>query len=90
VKDKPDLDAISAAFQTSQGGKHFLLCSNGKFFSDRIEPEELMVTGVTGVRLDKYLELSSARPGTGFALLLRWKNHAGILYPAWQISMWRD
>jgi hypothetical protein len=90
VKDKTDLDAISAAFQTSQGGKHFLLCSNGKFFSDRIEPEELIVTGVTGVRLDKYLELSSARPGTGFALLLRWKNHAGILYPAWQISMWRD
>lgn len=90
VKDKTDLDAITAAFQTSQGGKHFLLCSNGKFFSDRIEPEELIVTGVTGVRLDKYLELSSARPGTGFALLLRWKNHAGILYPAWQISMWRD
>lgn len=90
VKDKTDLDAITAAFQTSQGGKHFLLCSNGKFFSDRIEPEELIVTGVTGVRLDKYLELSSAKAGTGFALLLRWKNHAGILYPAWQISMWRD
>ena len=48
------------------------------------------MTGVTGVRLDKYLELSSAKAGTGFALLLRWKNHAGILYPAWQISMWRD
>lgn len=90
VKDQTDLDAITAAFQASQGGKHFLLCSNGKFFSDRIEPEELVVTGVTGVRLDKYLELQSSKAGTGFALLLRWKNHAGILYPAWQISMWRD
>lgn len=90
VKDETDLDAITAAFQASQGGKHFLLCRNGQFFSDRIEPEELIVTSVTGVRLDKYLELQSSKPGTGFALLLRWKNHAGILYPAWQISMWRD
>lgn len=90
VKDKTDLAAITAAFQASQGGKHFLLCSNGKFFSDRIEPEELVVTSVTGVRLEKYLELQSSKPGTGFAMLLRWKNHAGILYPAWQISMWRD
>lgn len=39
VKDKTDLAAITAAFQASQGGKHFLLCSNGKFFSDRIEPD---------------------------------------------------
>lgn len=90
VKDKTDLAAITAAFQTSQAGKHFLLCSNGKFFSDRIEPEELVVTSVIGVRLEKYLELQSSKPGTGFSMLLRWKNHAGILYPAWQISMWRD
>jgi len=90
VKDKTDLGLITAAFQASQGGKHFLLYKDGKFFSDRIEPEELVVTSVTGVRLDKYLELQSSKPGTGFALLLRWKNHAGILYPAWQISMWRD
>jgi hypothetical protein len=90
VKDKTDLAAITVAFENSQGGKHFLLCRDGKFFSDRIAPEELVVTGVIGVRLDKYLELSSAKPGTGFAMLLRWKNHAGVLYPAWQISMWRD
>lgn len=89
VKDKTDLAAITTAFQTSQTGKQFLLCSNGKFFSDRIEPEELVVTAVRGVRLGKYLELQSSRPNTGFSLLLRWKNHAGILYPAWQISMWR-
>jgi len=90
VKDKTDLATITAAFQASQGGKHFLLCRGGAFFSDRIEPEELVVNSVIGVRLDKYLLLQSARPGTGFAMLLRWKNHAGILYPAWQISMWRD
>ena len=89
VKEKTNIATITAAFQASQTGKHFLLCSEGQFYSDKIQPEELIITSVIGVRLGKYLVLQSAKPGTTHEMLLRWKNHAGILYPAWQISMKR-
>ncbi len=89
VKDKTDIQAITQAFLTSQLDKQFLLYKNGTFYSDRILREELIITGVKGVRLGKYLVLQSAVPGTTHEMLLRWKNHAGILYPAWQISMKR-
>jgi hypothetical protein len=85
-----NIAAITAAFQKSQEGKCFLLCSANEFCSDKIEPEELVITGVIEVRLGKYLVLQSAKPGTTHEMLLRWKNHAGILYPAWQISMKRS
>jgi predicted secreted protein len=32
---------------------------------------------------------SAANPSTTFHLLLRWRNHKGILNPAWQISLKR-
>ena len=89
VKDKTNIATITAAFQASQTGKRFLLCSANEFCSDQIHPEELVITGVIGVRLGKYLVLQSAKEGTTHEMLLRWKNHAGILYPAWQISMKR-
>ena len=89
VKEKTNIAAITEAFQTSQAGKQFMLCSEGQFCSDKIDPEELVITGVIGVRLGKYLVLQSAKPGTTHEMLLRWKNHAGILYPAWQISLRR-
>ena len=89
VKDKTDIQEITLAFLSSQSGKEFLLYKDGTFYSDRIREEELIITGVKGVRLGKYLVLQSAVPGTTHEMLLRWKNHAGILYPAWQISMKR-
>jgi hypothetical protein len=90
VEKKTNLAAITAAFQASQTDKHFLLFKGGKFYADKIEPEEMVATSVIGVRHGKYLVLQSAKSGTTHEMLLRWKNHAGILYPAWQISMKRD
>lgn len=89
VKDKTDIQEITLALISSQADKEFLLYKDGTFYSDRIRREELIITGVKGVRLGKYLVLQSAFPGTTHEMLLRWKNHAGILYPAWQISMKR-
>jgi len=89
VKDKTDISAITQSFKDSQQGKHFMLYKDGQFYSDKIHPEELITTSVVGVRRGKYLVLQSAKPGTTHEMLLRWKNHAGILYPAWQISMKR-
>lgn len=82
---------LTEAFQRSQGGKVFLLYDRAtqSFYTDTISNQELTVQSVTGVRNGNVLVLQSAILDTSFHMLLRWKNHAGVLYPAWQISMRR-
>jgi hypothetical protein len=89
VKDKTDLAAINEVLATSQKEKTYLLCKAGKFYSDAIRPEELVVTGVVGIRLGKLLVLQTATT-TRLEMLLRWKNHAGVCFPAWQIKLRRQ
>jgi hypothetical protein len=89
VASTTDLAALTSEFQRSQTDKHYLLYSDGAFHYDSIHPEELVATGVIGVSGDKLL-IQSGRPTTQHAMLLRWKNHNGILFPAWQISMIRN
>jgi len=87
MKDKTDIAAIGADLVKSQGRKMFLLCKDGVFYSDSIPADALTLTGAVSVRKGKYLVLESKMPGTSIEMLLRWKNHAGVLYPAWQISL---
>jgi hypothetical protein len=87
-KDTTDLAALTAEFQRSQAGKHFLLYSDDAFHHDRIEDAELVAVSVKGVEGD-YLVLQTAVPTTTIRMLLRWKNHHCILFPAWQISLVR-
>lgn len=84
-----DLAAITAEFQRSQAGKHFLIYSGGQFHHDRIDDAELIAHSVVGVKGDN-LVIQSAKPTTQHHMLLRWKNHHCILFPAWQISMVRN
>jgi len=86
-----NITMLTEAFQRSQGGKTFLLYDRDVqgFYADKISNEELTVQSVVGIRNGNILVLQSAIPGTTIHMLLRWKNHAGILYPAWQISMRR-
>jgi len=84
-----DLNAITQEFKRSQEGKKFMLFNNGTFHEDEIKSEELVATCVKGIKLSKYLIIQSAVSSTTYEMLLRWKNHAGVLYPAWQISMKR-
>lgn len=86
-----DIPRLTEAFLRSQGDKTFLLYdrATNKFHTDSIRQEELTVQSVTGIRNGNVLVLQSAVLTTAFHMLLRWKNHAGILYPAWQISMRR-
>jgi hypothetical protein len=46
------------------------------------------LTHVEGVKGENTIVVVS-RAGTKHHMLLRWKNHLGILYPAWQISLSR-
>jgi hypothetical protein len=89
VKHKTDLAVINEVLATSQKDKTYLLCKAGKFYSDAILPEELVVTGVVGIRLGKLLVLQTATT-TRLEMLLRWKNHAGVCLPAWQIKLRRQ
>lgn len=88
VKDKTKLDTITKEFQRSQDDKVFLLYCSGKFYLDSIKPSELIAKSVVGIRNDNILVIQTAE-NTQHEMLLRWKNHNGILHPAWQISMKR-
>jgi hypothetical protein len=89
VKDSTKLDVLTAEFMRSQSGKRFLIFSDGKFHHDQISDAELTAKSVVGVRNGNLLVIQSEEPRTTHEMLLRWKNHLGVLFPAWQISMKR-
>ncbi len=84
-----DFREVARDIQRSQGGgKTFILWDCQTFTTDRLMPEELDIVNVNRVRNGNTIVLNSAA-GTQHKLLLRWKNHLGILFPAWQISLER-
>ena len=84
-----NLAALTEEFQRSQSGKKFMIFNSGKFYHDKIDETELIATGVKEIRNGNVLVIRSANPKTEHHMLLRWKNHKGVLFPAWQISMRR-
>jgi hypothetical protein len=89
VKNTTKLNTLTTEFMRSQSGKKFLIFENNKFHHDQISDAELTAKSVSGIRNRNVLVIQSAEPGTTHEMLLRWKNHLGILFPAWQISMRR-
>lgn len=89
VKDKTNLGAITQEFRRSQTNKAFLIYDGEQFHHDGLTPQELTAERVVGIRNGNILVIQTAEPGTQYDMLLRWKNHQGILYPAWQISLKR-
>ena len=82
-----DINALSEKVKATQTNKIFLLWSNGKFFSDKISEEEMSDIKYHSIKNGNVLEIKSGN--TIYGLLLRWRNHKGILNPAWQMSMKR-
>jgi hypothetical protein len=71
-----------------QSKKTFILWDCTTFRSDCIRDEELQIVGIEAITNNNTIVVVS-RAGTKHKMLLRWKNHLGILYPAWQISLQR-
>jgi hypothetical protein len=68
-----------------------------KFYRDDITPEELTISEEhMGIQVGKngnvhtLIFYTGEDKTTSINLLLRWRNHAGILNPAWQISINRS
>jgi len=73
--------------KATQSDKIYLLWCNGKFCIDKISDGEMSEMSFHSIKNGNVIELKSGN--TMYGLLLRWRNHKGILNPAWQISMKR-
>ena len=82
-----DIAAFSKKVQDSQANKMYLLWSNGAFCLDTLTAAEMTGMAFHSIQNGNVLELKAGT--TSYRLLLRWRNHKGILNPAWQISMKR-
>ena len=72
--------------KATQTDKIYLLWCNGRFHYDKISESEMNMS-FHSIRNGNILELKAGN--TIYSMLLRWRNHKGILNPAWQISMKR-
>lgn len=85
-----NIDVFSEKLKVSQADKIFVMWSkqSHRFCIDMfLESEKNNIT-YHSIKNNNVIQLQSGT--TMYSLLLRWKNHKGILNPAWQISMTRN
>jgi hypothetical protein len=83
-----NLSTLSSDIRERQSGKVFILWNLREFKSDFIREDEMEITHVEQIKNGNVV-IAVSKAGTNHNMLLRWKNHLGILYPAWQISLTR-
>ena len=88
-----DFDAFILKIK-QQLDKKFMLWDGEQFHLDflteedlNIIPEKFLKKGRTGFYNTVIIK---SQNGNSYHLLLRWKNHAGVLFPAWQIKFKRN
>ena len=85
-----DVNAFTNKLVADQTDKHYILWKNGRFHHDTITQEEMSDIKFQSIKNGNTIVLQSAtKPSITYHLLLRWRNHKGILNPAWQISLRR-
>lgn len=82
-----DIIAFSKRVKDTQKDKHYLLWNNGKFYYDVMDESQMSNMEVSSIKNGNTLVIKSSN--TLYNILLRWRNHKGILNPALQISMKR-
>jgi hypothetical protein len=83
-----NINSFSEKVKATQTDKIYLLWCNGKFCSDKFSEAEMSNMTYHSIKNGNVLEVKSG--DTIYGLLLRWRNHKGILNPAWQISAKRQ
>jgi hypothetical protein len=80
-----DLAHLGALLTAKQVGKAFLLWDMTNFHVAHLTAADLTPTTIRGVVNGNTIVVGTATHT--LKLLLRWKNHKGVLYPAWQIGL---
>jgi len=83
-----DIKSFSEKVKSTQTDKIYLLWCNGRFYIDKLTESEMSDMTYHSIKNGNVLEVKSRN--TIYRMLLRWRNHKGILNPAWQISMKRQ
>jgi hypothetical protein len=83
--EKCDLAHLGSLMTAKQDGKAFLMWDMSVFHIGFLTAADLTPTEFRGVRNGNTIILGTATHT--LKLLLRWKNHNGVLFPAWQISL---
>jgi len=85
-----DINMFTQKIQESQKDKTYILWGKDmKCHIDSISQEEMSGICFKTIKNNNAIVLESSLTKTTFSLLLRWRNHKGILNPAWQISLKR-
>lgn len=79
---------LTEEIKRTQRGKVFVLWNLTDFKLDSFNEDDFEIVRYVGIK-NNNIVLVQAKSGVTHNLLLRWKNHSGILYPAWQISLER-
>ena len=90
-----DYDGFCEKIKNSQLDKIFMLWNNEQFYLDSISEDEINIVPEKILKIGKNklhntLIIKTKNNKTEYHLLLRWKNHAGVLFPAWQIKFIRS
>jgi hypothetical protein len=85
-----DINMFTQKIQESQKDKTYILWGKDmKCHIDSISQEEMSGICFKTIKNNNAIVLESSLTKTTYSLLLRWRNHKGILNPAWQISLKR-
>ena len=79
-----NLEMIAEKIRDTQLNKKFVLWHEGNFHVDSLTPDDLHIHRIGSIRNGNVVELFSNT--ARYDMLLRWRNHKGVLNPAWQIS----
>jgi hypothetical protein len=74
---------------SQQLDKKFMLWNNEMFFIDYLTEEDIDIIPEYTLKKGRNgynTIVIHSKNKNSFHLLLRWKNHAGVLFPAWQIK----
>ena len=81
-----DINKLNAKLLESQMDKYFLLWDLDKFGIHTYSESDLRICGGYGMTVKNKNTIVLLSDKYEYNLLLRWRNHAGILNPAWQIK----
>ena len=80
-----DLETIQTKIKESQMYKHYFLWDLHQFHIDEFKEHDFANLTFIEIKNNNVIVLKTST--SIFHLLLRWRNHKGILMPAWQISL---